>query len=82
MEVVVVYFVFYSSTLLERIRDTIKEISNNSRGSNLALKKGKIYVFQAIGSQMTVRFSALCTSLPLLPGRFLVLISVRGCVDP
>jgi hypothetical protein len=35
-----------------------------------------------IGSQMAARLSALCTCRPLLPGRFLVLISVRGWVDP
>jgi hypothetical protein len=31
---------------------------------------------------MAVRLSALCASLPLPPGRFLVLISVRGWLDP
>jgi hypothetical protein len=31
---------------------------------------------------MTVRLSALRAGSPLPPGRFLVLISVRGCVDP
>jgi hypothetical protein len=31
---------------------------------------------------MAVRLSALCTGRPLCPGRFLVLISVRGRVDP
>jgi hypothetical protein len=31
---------------------------------------------------MTVRFSALRAGRPLSPGRFLVLISVIGCVDP
>jgi hypothetical protein len=30
---------------------------------------------------MVVRLSALSADLPLPPGRFLVLISVRGCVD-
>jgi hypothetical protein len=40
------------------------------------------HIFWTIGSQMTVRLSALCTSHPLPPGRFLVLISVRGWVDP
>jgi hypothetical protein len=33
-------------------------------------------------SQMAVRLSTLRTSRPLTPGRFLVLISVRGWVDP
>jgi hypothetical protein len=31
---------------------------------------------------MAVRLSALCTSCPLAPGRFLVLIYVRGWIDP
>jgi hypothetical protein len=31
---------------------------------------------------MVVRLSALCTGCPLLPGRFLVLISIRGFVNP
>jgi hypothetical protein len=31
---------------------------------------------------MAVRLSASCTGRPLTPGRFLVLISVRGWVDP
>jgi hypothetical protein len=30
---------------------------------------------------MAVRLSALCTGYPLPPGRFLVLISVRGSAD-
>jgi hypothetical protein len=30
---------------------------------------------------MAVRLSAICARSPLLPGRFLVLISVRGWVD-
>jgi hypothetical protein len=31
---------------------------------------------------MAVRLSALCAGRPLTPGRSLILISVRGCVDP
>jgi hypothetical protein len=31
---------------------------------------------------MAVRFAALCSDHRLLSGRFLVLISVRGLVDP
>jgi hypothetical protein len=40
------------------------------------------YIFQTIGSQMAVRLSAIRTSHTLSVGRFLVLISVRGWVDP
>jgi hypothetical protein len=40
------------------------------------------HVFQTIGSQMTVRLSALHTGCPLPPERFLVLIYVRGRVEP
>jgi hypothetical protein len=39
------------------------------------------HIFWTIGSQMAVRLSALRTDCPLLPARFLVLVSVRGCVD-
>jgi hypothetical protein len=38
--------------------------------------------FYIIGSQMAVRLSALSAGHPLPPRRFLVLISVRGLVDP
>jgi hypothetical protein len=40
------------------------------------------HIFQTIGAQMVVRLSALRAGRPLLPERFLVLISVRGLVDP
>jgi hypothetical protein len=33
-------------------------------------------------TQMVVRLSALCTGRPLPPGRFPVLIAVRGWADP
>jgi hypothetical protein len=36
------------------------------------------HIFQTIGSQMTLRLSALSAGHPLPPGIFLVLISVRG----
>jgi hypothetical protein len=40
------------------------------------------HIFYTIGSQMAVRLPALRAGHPLAPGRFLVLISFRGCVDP
>jgi hypothetical protein len=39
------------------------------------------HIFYTIGSQMAVT-SALRAGRPLPPGRFLVLISVRGLIDP
>jgi hypothetical protein len=38
--------------------------------------------FQIFGSQMAARLSVLRAGRPLHPGRFLILISVRGWVDP
>jgi hypothetical protein len=40
-----------------------------------------VNILWTIGSQMAVRLSALCASSTSLPGRFLLLISVRGSVD-
>jgi hypothetical protein len=39
-------------------------------------------IFYTISSQMAVKVSALSADSPLSPGRFLVIISVRGWVDP
>jgi hypothetical protein len=36
------------------------------------------HIFQIIGSKMALKLSALFASRPLTPGRFLVLIPVRG----
>jgi hypothetical protein len=40
------------------------------------------HIFLTIGSQMAVRVSALAPAHLTPPGKFLVLISVRGWVDP
>jgi hypothetical protein len=40
------------------------------------------HIFYTIGSEMAMRLSALGAGLPLPPGRFLVLISVRHRFDP
>jgi hypothetical protein len=40
-----------------------------------------LHYWLTIGPQMAVRLSALHTGRPLLPGRFLVLIYVRGWID-
>jgi hypothetical protein len=40
------------------------------------------YIFQITDSQIAVRLSALSAGRPLPPGRFLILISVTGSVDP
>jgi hypothetical protein len=37
--------------------------------------------FSRVNSQMAARASTLCTGRPLPPGRFLVLISIRGWID-
>jgi hypothetical protein len=36
------------------------------------------HILYTVGSQMVVKLSALYASCPLPPGRFLVLISVKG----
>jgi hypothetical protein len=38
-------------------------------------------MFYTVGPQKAVRLSALLAGRPLHPRKFLVLISVRGCVD-
>jgi hypothetical protein len=46
------------------------------------VKRRGSQILYIIGSQVAVRLSVLRAVLPLPPGIFLVLISVRGCVDP
>jgi hypothetical protein len=50
-------------------------------GSHGCETSGLTHFLYTIGSQMAVRLSALRADRPLPPGRFLVLISVRGRVD-
>jgi hypothetical protein len=40
------------------------------------------HIFQKMGSQMAIKLSAVRSGRPLPQERFLVLICVRGCVDP
>jgi hypothetical protein len=46
------------------------------------VRSGGYHVSQKIGSQIVVRLSALGAGRPLPPGRFLVLISFVGSVNP
>jgi hypothetical protein len=46
------------------------------------VKRRGPHIFYTVGSQMTVRLSALRAGRPLPPGSFLALISVRDWVDP
>jgi hypothetical protein len=42
------------------------------------VRRQGFHIFWTIGSHMAVRLSALRAGRPLPPGRFMVLISVRG----
>jgi hypothetical protein len=60
-----------------------KSIPVTGRGGPYGGETSKLpYFFYKIGSQMTVRLSALRAGRPLPLGRFLVLISVTGWIDP
>jgi hypothetical protein len=45
------------------------------------VERRRSHISYTIGSQMAVRMSDLSTDHPIPPGRFLVLIPIRGCVD-
>jgi hypothetical protein len=47
-----------------------------------AVRRRGSHIFETVGSQMTVRLSALREAPLYPPGIFLVLISVRDWVDP
>jgi hypothetical protein len=48
----------------------------------MATRRQFYHIFLTIGSKTAMRLSALRNRCPLPPGRFLILISVRGWVDP
>jgi hypothetical protein len=50
--------------------------------AHMFVRRRGSHIFETIGSQMAVRLSAPRAGRPLPLGRFLVLISVRGWVDP
>jgi hypothetical protein len=54
----------------------------NRRGDPQSCEASRLPHHLQIGSQMAVRLSFLCAGLPLHPGRFLVLNSVTGRVEP
>jgi hypothetical protein len=56
----------------------VKAIPEQAVEVHRFVRRRSSYIFYTIGSQMAVRMSAFLAGLNLAPGRFLVLISVRG----
>jgi hypothetical protein len=70
------HFVHHKSHLID------PDANPDRRGGKPATNRFRISHFKTFGSQMAARLSALCVGHFLLPGRFLVLHSVRSWVDP
>jgi hypothetical protein len=54
----------------------------NQFSVGIKVQNGKVSVQHAFEAHRTVRLSALLIGSPLLLERFLVLMSIRGLVDP
>jgi hypothetical protein len=64
-----------------RVKEVRLSLQNAVKAHRVVRCRGS-HIFYRIGSQMAVRLSALRTGSPLTTGIFLVLIFVRGRVDP
>jgi hypothetical protein len=66
----------YSQSLAHRGKEKQIYPYNNVEALRVVRNRGS-RIFYAVGSKMAVKLSALCTGRLLVPGRFLVFISVR-----
>jgi hypothetical protein len=66
----------------QRILPRAAAAGNRFRAAHRVVRRRSSHIFEAIGSQIAVRLSASRAEGHSSPGRFLVLISVRGWVDP
>jgi hypothetical protein len=57
---------------------THQTIPMTGRGGHMVVRRRDSHILYTVGSQMVVRLSILRSGRPLPPGRFLVLIYVRG----
>jgi hypothetical protein len=64
--------------MIKRVKLSLKQ---DVEAHRVVRRRGR-HISYKIGSEMGVRLSAIRAGRPLPPGRFLVLISVRGRVDP